>query len=187
MEKTVEVLKTITEAARAFWEGGATCTGSLEDYFETEMVRAEDYLKELEEMSWDHEIFVIATAPEANKVYDGRLFYTEEHALSACDDINRHCETPEHWKVYRGIINFNKGALVMPIYEFECGACGHTKEILKVKKADLPIGLLHCDKCKEGVYKKVMSVPSDPVIHGFSEKNSYSHTKDVKKDNKEKT
>ena len=49
MEKTTEVLKTLAEAARAFWEGGALCTESLEDYFETELVRAEDHLLKLKE------------------------------------------------------------------------------------------------------------------------------------------
>jgi hypothetical protein len=33
---------------------------------------------------------------------------------------------------------------------------------------------LGCDKCK-GMYTKIMSVPSDPIVHGFNEKNSYSN------------
>ena len=49
MEKTAEVLKTLAEAARAFWEGGALCTEKLEDYFETELVRAQDHLLKLKD------------------------------------------------------------------------------------------------------------------------------------------
>jgi len=106
MEKTVEHLKSLTDACRAFW----TQDGQ-EEHFEIEMVRAEDHLAELKEKSWDYEIFVIAVAPEANKVYDGRLYYDIDHALRACDEINKHNETPGHWKVYRGIINFDKEAI----------------------------------------------------------------------------
>jgi len=63
----------------------------------------------------------------------------------------------------------------MPIYEFECQSCGHKKEILIVKKSDMRGShKLGCDKCK-GMYKKVISAPSDPVIHGFNAKNSYSN------------
>lgn len=69
----------------------------------------------------------------------------------------------------------------MPIYEFQCEACGHKKEILMRKPSDWKGShKLGCDKCK-GVYKKIMSAPSDPVIHGFNEKNRYSHTKDAEK------
>lgn len=76
----------------------------------------------------------------------------------------------------------------MPIYEYKCESCGREKEILhkRIPKKKW----IGCDKCK-GVMKHVLSSTSDPVVHGFSEKNSYSHTKDikkdVKKDNKEKT
>ena len=48
MKKTLEILKSLTEASRDFWEGGAqTDGGSLDDYFETELVRAEDFLEEV--------------------------------------------------------------------------------------------------------------------------------------------
>ena len=75
----------------------------------------------------------------------------------------------------------------MPIYEFVCGSCGHKKEILIRKKSDLEGShKLGCDKCK-GMYDKVMSAPSDPVIHGFNEKNGYSNAgKKGKKSGKKK-
>lgn len=61
----------------------------------------------------------------------------------------------------------------MPIYEFECESCGHEKEILIMKKSDLKGShKLGCDKCK-GMYRRILSVPSDPVVHGFNDKNSY--------------
>ena len=66
----------------------------------------------------------------------------------------------------------------MPIYEFECTSCGHKKEILILKESDLKGShKLGCDKCK-GMYKKVISVTADPIIHGFNEKNGYSNAKE---------
>ena len=63
----------------------------------------------------------------------------------------------------------------MPIYEFECGTCGHKKEILIMRESDLKgSDKLGCAKCK-GMYNKIMSAPSDPVVHGFNEKNGYSN------------
>jgi len=63
----------------------------------------------------------------------------------------------------------------MPIYEFECGSCGHKKEILIMKQSDLKGShKLGCKKCK-GMYNKIMSAPSDPVVKGFNEKNGYSN------------
>jgi putative FmdB family regulatory protein len=63
----------------------------------------------------------------------------------------------------------------MPIYEFECSVCGHTKEILMIKKSDWKGShKLGCDKCK-GMYHKIISAPSDPVVKGFNEKNGYSN------------
>ena len=48
-ERMLETLKSLTEAARAFWEGAETCgPETLEDYFEMELVRAEDFLEEVE-------------------------------------------------------------------------------------------------------------------------------------------
>jgi hypothetical protein len=46
-KKILEHLESLAEAGRAFWEGGANCTEKLEDYFETELVRAEDFLEEI--------------------------------------------------------------------------------------------------------------------------------------------
>ena len=44
----IEHLKSLAEAGRAFWEGGAMIDGgSVEDHFETELVRAEDFLEEV--------------------------------------------------------------------------------------------------------------------------------------------
>jgi hypothetical protein len=47
-KKTLEMLQSLTEAARAYWEGSETdsCMAA-EDHFETELVRAEDYLEEV--------------------------------------------------------------------------------------------------------------------------------------------
>jgi hypothetical protein len=42
MDKTLEVLESLADAARAFWE-----RDGQEDYFEIELVRAEDYLEEV--------------------------------------------------------------------------------------------------------------------------------------------
>lgn len=58
MEKAVEIIRSLTEASRNFREGGANCTWmvngnfsprleTLEEHFETELVRAEDYLEEV--------------------------------------------------------------------------------------------------------------------------------------------
>jgi len=73
----------------------------------------------------------------------------------------------------------------MPIFEFRCGSCGHTKEILIIRQSDLRGShKLGCDKCK-GMYTKIMSAPSDPIVHGFNEKNGYSNArKKGKKDDK---
>ena len=43
MDQTLEILKTLTDAARRHWEGDGN-----EDDFEVELVRAEDYLEEVE-------------------------------------------------------------------------------------------------------------------------------------------
>ena len=40
--KAIEHLRTLADAARKFWEGD-----NAEDYFEVELVRAEDFLKEV--------------------------------------------------------------------------------------------------------------------------------------------
>ena len=49
MEKALEILRSLAEASRDFWEGGAMTNGdSLDEYFETELVRAEDFLEEVE-------------------------------------------------------------------------------------------------------------------------------------------
>lgn len=74
----------------------------------------------------------------------------------------------------------------MPIYEFKCSSCGHEKEILIIKQSDLKGShKLGCDKCK-GIYTKIMSAPSDPVIHGFNEDNGYSNVKKGKKKDEKK-
>lgn len=71
----------------------------------------------------------------------------------------------------------------MPIYEFECEACGHKKEILIVKKSDLKGShKLGCDKCK-GMYKRILS-PTNFKVEGYSADNQYSNKKKVKKDGK---
>lgn len=70
----------------------------------------------------------------------------------------------------------------MPIYEFECELCGHRKEILILKESDLKGShKLGCDKCK-GMYKRIISAPAEPIIHGFNAKNGYSNAN--KKTNK---
>ena len=66
----------------------------------------------------------------------------------------------------------------MPIYEYECVDCKRRREILHKTRPATETDT--CDICG-GVMNKLMSVTSEPIVHGFSEKNSYSHTKDVKK------
>ena len=107
MEKTVEVLRKLVRIAERFWlEDG------LEDDFAEAMVEGSKHLEELEEMTWDYEIFVIACRPDACKVRSGQLYFDKRHARTVCDMINERCQTGDHWKVYRGIINLNKEALV---------------------------------------------------------------------------
>ena len=60
----------------------------------------------------------------------------------------------------------------MPIYEWKCEACGREVEILH--KKPVKNDWRGCDKCK-GTMKRKISAPSDPVVHGFSEKNGYSN------------
>jgi hypothetical protein len=48
--KLWEHLKSLADAGRVFWDGGAMIDGGdVEDYFETELVRAEDFIKEHED------------------------------------------------------------------------------------------------------------------------------------------
>ena len=107
MEKTTQVLKTLAEAARQIISGGDRRDW---EYLETELVRAEDHLLELEEYAWDYEVFVIATRPEIAKIYGGRVYCSEDSARHDCDRINKLGETPCHWKVYRGVMNTKKEA-----------------------------------------------------------------------------
>lgn len=44
----------------------------------------------------------------------------------------------------------------MPIYEYECQACGHVLDALQ-KVSDEP--LKHCPTCGEGALKKLLSAP----------------------------
>ena len=57
-------------------------------------------------------VFFVAVRPEANKIYQGRIFYDEDHALNYCEDLNEHCQTQGHWKVYAGTINIDKEEIV---------------------------------------------------------------------------
>ena len=57
------------------------------------------------------EVFVIATRPEANKIYNGRLFYDKGHAEGACEDLNEHCQLGNFWKVYPATISISKEAV----------------------------------------------------------------------------
>ena len=78
----------------------------------------------------------------------------------------------------------NQEVKKMPIYEFECRSCGHHKEILMIKESDWKGShKLGCDKCK-GMYKKIISAPAEPIIHGFNYKNGYSNEKPKKKKDK---
>ncbi len=45
----------------------------------------------------------------------------------------------------------------MPIYEYQCGACGHTLETLQ-KISDSP--LTRCPECGEDALKKLISAPA---------------------------
>ena len=106
MQETVEVLKKLVAACDLFWmEDGQ------EDNFEAAKEDAKDHLKKLEEMSWDHEIWGIGVQPDASKMRGGAMYFTEEHAKQLCEKVNEHCETPGHWKVYRGVVSYNKEAL----------------------------------------------------------------------------
>ena len=72
----------------------------------------------------------------------------------------------------------------MPIHEWKCEACGREVEILH--KRSVKKDWRGCDKCK-GIMKRKISTPSDPVVHGFSEKNGYSNAgKKAKKNGKKK-
>ena len=74
----------------------------------------------------------------------------------------------------------------MPIYEFKCGSCGDEREILMLKESDWKGShKLGCKKCK-GMYERIMSVPAQPVIHGYNADNGYSNKKGKKKDGKDK-
>lgn len=75
----------------------------------------------------------------------------------------------------------------MPIYEFKCTSCGHEKEMLIVKQSELKgSNKLGCDKCK-GMYEKILSVTSPPIIEGFNAKNRYSHEHKKRKKKDDKT
>jgi putative FmdB family regulatory protein len=69
----------------------------------------------------------------------------------------------------------------VPIYEWKCEACGREVEILH--KRPVKKDWRACDKCK-GIMKRKISAPSEPVVHGFSEKNGYSNIKDTGKNGK---
>ena len=59
MDKTLEILKSLAEASRAYWSGwdpDSTVQEGAEGYFEAEMVRAEDYLLKLEEAKTNADI-----------------------------------------------------------------------------------------------------------------------------------
>lgn len=45
-KRTLEILESLAKAGRAFWNGKAG-DDAVEDYFETELVRAEDFLEEV--------------------------------------------------------------------------------------------------------------------------------------------
>jgi hypothetical protein len=54
-KKLIEHLDSLTESARMFWEGDETgCIMAIEDYFETELVRAEDFLEEVKRNAQPH-------------------------------------------------------------------------------------------------------------------------------------
>ncbi len=106
-------LESLAEQLRFVWDNALSSEfierGTLYTNLETELVRAEDYLSNLKE---EREVFFVAVRPEINKVYQGRIFYDENHALGYCEALNEHCQTPDHWKVYRGTINIDKEEVV---------------------------------------------------------------------------
>lgn len=109
----IEHLRSLAEQLRFVWDNALSSEfierGTLYTNLETELVRAEDYLLDLKEM---RKVFFVAVQPEINKVYQGRIFYDEDHALGYCEALNEHCQTPDHWKVYPGTINMDKEEVV---------------------------------------------------------------------------
>lgn len=104
MEKTAECLETLAEECRRFWEKDGN-----EDSLEVELVRAEDHLEELTRMTWDYEVFIIASKPSASKIVDDKLYGDQEEALRECRVLN--LEVGGDYKVYRAIINIEKEEL----------------------------------------------------------------------------
>lgn len=62
----------------------------------------------------------------------------------------------------------------MPIYEFECKEGHITSELVK-----LGTETTKCKTCG-AVAKKILSVPAEPIIEGYSYKNLYGLKKDKK-------
>lgn len=71
----------------------------------------------------------------------------------------------------------------MPIYEYQCEKCGKVKEIFWKRPPKAALDFTNCT-CG-GNMTRIISAPSDPVIHGFNAKNSYSHVKNNKKKKEE--
>ena len=108
----IEHLKSLAKQVRYVWDNVLSSEfverGTLYIDLETELVRAEDYLSDLKEMNYGYEVFFVAVRPEGNKIYQGKIFYDEDHALGYCKELNERGETPDHWKVYPGTINICK-------------------------------------------------------------------------------
>ena len=112
----IEHLKSLAEQLRYVWDNALSSEfierGTLYTNLETELVRVEDYLSDLKETDCSREVFFVAVRPKANMIYQGRIFYDEKHALGYCEAFNEHCQTPDHWKVYRGTISIDKEEVV---------------------------------------------------------------------------
>lgn len=70
----------------------------------------------------------------------------------------------------------------MPIYEYQCEKCKKTREIFWKRLPKPHLDFVNCE-CG-GNMTRIMSVPSEPIVHGFNAKNRYSNEKGKKKKDK---
>ncbi len=71
----------------------------------------------------------------------------------------------------------------MPIYEFQCDACGHCFEKLQKINDSVP----ECPKCKENQVRKLVSAPSFQLKGSGWYKSDYKNTKSEENKSSSKT